>query len=350
VQYFAKPSVSIRLVWPFARLTGSTDVVMKYSGVTAEEFADPDTRISRAVVNRLLEMAVEATGDVFLGLRAAELAEAQDFDVLEYASRSALTLGDAIGCVIRYGQLLDDSAHFTLDKEGDKALFRMHLKANMSQPPAANDMMIALALGFSRRNCVTYDAPLEVQVMHGPMPQADEYERRLGAPVRFNAPANAIVFPKARLAAPMLRANPVIASAFEQHANKLLLEMQKADGLSGKVRRILLEELRRGPVSMNDVARKEAMAVATMRRRLRDEGTTFADLLEEVRHDLSRQYLRDSTLTLTEIAFLLGYSNVTSFTRAFQRWTRLTPGAYRERERGFNGASKMQYAFSSAAR
>jgi AraC-like DNA-binding protein len=344
------PTVSVRLLWPFARLTAWTDFVIELSGCSAESFADPETRIPRSVATRLLQVAVEATGDPAIGLRAAELCEAHDFDVLEYAARSASTLGEAAECFMRFAQLMDDGLDLSLDKEGDRAIFRFHLRPRITQPPAASDFIVASALAFSRRNTATYEPPLEVQFAHPPPSYAIECARLLQAKVRFGAPCDAIVFPRSRLSAPMARANPSIANAFGQHAQKLLLEIQKADGLSGKIRRILLEALRRGPVNMNDVARSEAMAVATMRRRLRDEGTTFADLLEEVRRELALQHLRDGTLTLTEIAFLLGYSNVTSFTRAFQRWTHTTPGAYRERERNFTSMVNLQPSFSSAAR
>lgn len=346
----AAATISVRVLWPFARLTGWTDLIIQLSGCSAEAFADPDTRIPRAVATRLLELAVEATGDPRIGLSAAELTEAHDFDVLEYAARASPTLGDAVGCFMRYAQLMDDALEMTLDKEGERAILRFHLRPPITQPLAASDFIVAAALSFSKRNVATYEPPLEVQLAHPPPPHAAEYGARLGTRVRFGAPCDAIVFPKSRLAAPLLRANPSIANAFEQHAQKLLVEVQKADGLSGKIRRILLETLRRGPVNMNEVARREAMAVATMRRRLRDEGTTFADLLEEVRRDLSFQYLRDGGLTLTEIAFLLGYSNVTSFTRAFQRWTQTTPGAYRERQRSFIATTNLQPSFSSASR
>jgi AraC-like DNA-binding protein len=344
------PTVSVRLLWPFARLTAWTDFVIQLSGCSAEAFADPETRIPRAVATRLLELAVEATGDPAIGLRAAELCEAHDLDVLEYAARSAGTLGEAAECFARFAQLMDDALELSIDKEGDRAIFRFHLRPRVTQPAAAADFIVSSALAFSRRNTVSYEPPLEVQFAHAPPSYAVEYARLLSTRVRFGAPCDAIVIPRARLSAPMARANPSMANAFGQHAQKLLVEIQKADGLSGKIRRILLDALRRGPVNMNEVARREAMAVATMRRRLRDEGTTFADLLEEVRRELALQHLRDDTLTLTEIAFLLGYSNVTSFTRAFQRWTQITPGAYRERERNFISTVSLQPSFSSAPR
>lgn len=138
-----------------------------------------------------------------------------------------------------------------------------------------NDFAIATALAFSRRNTARYEAPIEVQLAHAKPAHAAEYEPLVEAPVRFGAPCNAIVIDA---------------------------------------------------------------AVATLRRHLEDEGTSFAALLEEARRDLAFEYLRDRSLTLTEIAFLLGYGSVSSFGRAFQRWTGRTPAAHRAEE-GLRGAS-----------
>jgi len=120
-------------------------------------------------------------------------------------------------------------------------------------------------------------------------------------------------------------------------------------GVSGAVRRDLIGQLRGGPVTMEAIAERQAMATATLRRRLQDEGTTFSVLLEEVRRDLAFEYLRDRSVTLTEVAFLLGYGNVTSFTRAFQRWTGRSATSYRRSEGDLNDSLAAKSA-SEAAR
>jgi AraC-like DNA-binding protein len=333
----SEPSISVRLAWPFARLAGSTESILGFLAGTTASFADPDARMPRSVAMDMV--AAEAARSPSVGLRAAELTEAHDFHVLEYAARSAPTLGEAVHCMERYWRLMDDGADIELEAHGDRAVWQLRLKAGLTQPPAANDFAIATALAFSRRNVAVYEAPVEVHLAHDEPPYAAEYERVFGAPVRFGAPCNAIVIRRERLKVPMLRANPSIARAFEEHAKRLLGELRKNEGVSGSVRRVLVDQLRRGPITMASIAQHQAMAVATLRRRLREEGTTFEALLEEVRRDLALEYLRDPSLTLTEIAFLLGYGNVTSFTRAFQRWTGHTPTSHRERSQAEEGQS-----------
>jgi AraC-like DNA-binding protein len=319
-------SISVRLVWPFARVSGSTEGILRYLERAAASFADPDGRIPRSVAMELCVLQADAIPDI--GLRAAALTEAQDL-VLEYAARSAPTLGDAAHCLIRYSRVMDDAADMSLDAEGEHAVWRFRLKGGLGQPAAANDFALATAIAFSRRNVSIYEPPVEVHFVHDEPSYASRYERVFEAPVRFGAECNAIVIRRERLAVPMLRANPNMARAFERRAEQLIERLEKSEGLMGTIRRGLLEQLPRGPVSMPAIAESQGIAVATLRRRLRDEGTTFESILEEVRRSLATEYLKDPELNLTEIAFLLGYGNVTSFTRAFQRWTGTTPALHR---------------------
>ena len=154
--------------------------------------------------------------------------------------------------------------------------------------------------------------------MHERPSYANEYSR-FEVPVKFGAPYNAIVMRKARLRAPMLRANPDMLFAFEQHAKQLIDRLEARDGIVGRVRESITSQLGMGEVTMRGTARRLAMSVATLRRRLEGEGTTFSHIVEEMRKRLAEQYLTTPQPAVSEIAFLLGFSDVASFDRAFKR-------------------------------
>lgn len=320
-------SISVRLLWPFARVVAATAPVLEQVGAVSAQFADPGARLPRAIMTSLLD--AEARRLPTLGLQAAELMEPQDLDVVEYAARAAPTLEDATRCLMRYFQLIDDGVDMWLTTEGERATWWFRLTPGVSQPPAANDFAVACALSFARRNSVQYEPPLEVRLMHDEPEYAAEYARAFAAPVRFGAPENAIVCRRSSLSISMRQANAVMAHVYEQHAARLVEELARGKGIIGRTRRVLREQFRLGPVTMERVARDLAMAVATLRRRLEEEGTTFVLLRDEVRHELAIESLRDPSETLSTIAFSLGYGNVTSFTRAFQRWTGVSPAEYR---------------------
>jgi len=170
-----------------------------------------------------------------------------------------------------------------------------------------------------------------VHVVHARPSYAAEYARVFEAPVVYGAPCNAVVTNATRLDAPMLHANPRIAAAFEQHARQLLDGLSRTRGIVGRVRQEVMAQLQSGTVSMSETGARLAMSVATLRRRLEEEHATFSGIIDDVRKGLSKQYLRDPALSVTEIAFLLGFSNVTAFGRAFKRWTGVSPIAYRGR-------------------
>jgi AraC-like DNA-binding protein len=330
-------TVSIRLVWPFARLANATGLFLERIGRSKADFGNPETRIPRSFAMELLSEAMELTKDPMLGLHAAEHFEPGDLEVLEYAARSRPTLGEAMECVARYARLLDDAMEFSIERVGDRAFWRFRVTPGADQPVPVNDYVVATALEFSRRNSAVYERPLEVHVLHERPEYASEYAKVFEAPVVFGAPCNAVVTNASRLDAPMRHANPTIALAFEKHATQLLNGLSRTRGITGRVRQDVMTQLQAGMISMSETGARLAMSVATLRRRLEEEGATFSDIVDDVRKGLSKQYLRDPALSITEIAFLLGFSNVTAFGRAFKRWTGVSPNAFRGRASASDG-------------
>lgn len=326
-------TLSIRMLWPFARLFALDDRVhelLPNTGLTMAEFGNPDTRVSHRAAMTALARSVEVFRDPLLGLRAGQVGEQGDFDILEYAARSALKFGDAITVMARYLRIMHEGAQVSLDVEGDFAFWRFRVIDDVPQPPAANDFVLMSALAFSRRNVAVAEAPVAVHFMHAEPAYAAEYPKFFETTeLRYEASHNAIVIHRSRLAAPMARANPDMSQAFELQARRTLEKLQGRDGLSGRVREEIATQFRTGSVSMEQTARHLAMGVATLRRRLEEEGTTFSDIVDGLRRELAERHLAGAGPTVSEVAFLLGFSDVRAFGRAFRRWTGLSPTEYR---------------------
>ncbi len=329
--------VSIRLAWPFARLVGGDDAEMQIlarEGIGLAEVADPEVRLRHAAAMELLQHAVERTGDPALGLHAAESLEATDLDVLEHVTRTCATLRDAIACFARFSYLLNESAEVCLE-EG-RALARVAWLAadEVAQVPAANDFLAAGTLALWRRNTGVQALASEVHLAHEQATDAAEYARVFGCRVRLRTPQTALVLPRSALDLPMLRANRALHAAFELHAGTLLSRLREDAGSAARVREIVLGQLSGGDTSMETVARKMAMSVATLRRRLEEEDTSHRQILDEARYQLAVRYLCDRQMATSEVAFLLGFSHVTALHKAFKRWTGgVTPAEFRARER-----------------
>jgi len=145
--------------------------------------------------------------------------------------------------------------------------------------------------------------------MHARPRDTVAYARLFRAPFKFGATYNGHVMPREWLERPMLRAQPGLHAAFELHAQACLEKLRAQDGISGRVRSLIVERLRGGDIDMLSIGRELAMSVATLRRRLEEEGTTHSRILDEVRQDLAKRYLRDPKFAVPEIAFLLGFSH-----------------------------------------
>ncbi len=328
--------LSIRFLWPFFRAAGVVPAVvdeLSASGIGSAEFANPGTRVPHALMMHLLELCVSSSGDPALGLRAGEQLEPANGDVLAHASPFVATLGDAMRCISQYLRLVSDVEEVTLVGAGDLVEWRFRSTDGVVRPAAVNDFIIASMLKLARMRLAKYEPPTELRFMHSRPSYASAYDR-FETRVVFDAPYNAIVLPKSRLTVSMERKTPPGQAAFELHARQVLQRMNRKDGLSGRVREEVALHLSTGVVSMNWIAEHLAMSVATLRRRLGDEGTTYAGVVDEIRKQLADRYLKERALTVSEIAFLLGFANVTAFHRAFKRWRGMPPAAYRAKQWG----------------
>lgn len=330
----SEATLSIRLLWPFARLINKDPRglgPLASAGIELADLGNPEARIPHTAVVRALEEAVAVFDDPTMGLRAGQLADHGDYDVLEYAARSAANFGDAMAVMARYMRIMHEAIDVSLIVEGDFATWRVRVTDGVRQPPAINDNIVSAAIAFSRRNTSIYVPPVEVHLMHPKPSYAEEYERILETKARFGMPYNAVVVRKSRLEVPMLRANSDLSAAFEAQARRVLESLKKKEDIVARVREEAATELRTGPASMKKTARRLGLGVATLRRKLEGEGTTYSDIVDDLRRELAEQHLTRGDLTISEVAFLLGFSDVRAFGRAFRRWTGSSPSEYRSK-------------------
>jgi AraC-like DNA-binding protein len=305
--------------------------VLTREGIAPRDFANPDTRVRHRVMMELLGAAVQRLGDPTLGLRAAEHVEPGDFETLEFAYRSCADLREAIHCVSRYMFLMHGAQETRLLEYGELAVWELRVTDEVAQLPAANDFALASTCWLTRRYTGERNVLREVHFMHDHATSESEYARVFdGAEIKLGMPHNALVFSRAHLDAPMSLAHPGLKHAFELHANVMIERIRRSQSTQGRVRQLIVEHLAAGDVNMSDMARRTGMSVATLRRRLAEEGTSHSQLLDDVRRELADRYLADRNLAISEVAFLLGFSHVTAFYKAFRRWSRgPTPAAFR---------------------
>ena len=327
--------ISVRLMWPFLRIidespSAGTTSFLQQAGITAVELARPETRIPHRLMMTVLEAMVARTGDEAIGLRAGANVEPGDLDAIEYAARSCSTLREAIECAARYTHLVHEAAEASLIDHGpNEVLWRTRITDGVPQPRAANDFVIVTAARFSMR-CVEEMRPArEVHFMHAAPCDLSTYAAFGESVLKFGMPHNGFVLDREQVDRPTRGANARMHAAFETYAREL--SQRAALGVRSRAREAITARLGTGEMCMETVAAALAMSVPTLRRRLEDEGTTFTDLVDDVRRDLAERYLREPHRSISEIAILLGFAHAPAFHKAFRRWKGVTPSEHRAR-------------------
>jgi AraC-like DNA-binding protein len=326
-----------RLIAGAAALKGVTpDWLFRQARVNTADLCETNARLSRAAFDRLVEEAVHLSGDLDLGLHAAEHTEdgRRLPDPLRYALRSCATVGDQYRLLARYARLLHADANVTFSSAGAVARLTHELPTGraVTRRQMGERLLASLVL-LTRRHAGAGFAPREVWLAHPAPRDLSTHERIFQAPLRFEQPCDAIIVSRDVLDVRPRQGDAGLQRVLEAHLATLVPEAEPID-LADLVRRRLRGTS--GGVRLPDVATvagAAAMSPRTLQRRLADEGTTYHDLVTEVREDLARQHLRESRLSISEVAYVLGFSGASAFHRAFKRWTDETPRAYRLRAR-----------------
>jgi AraC-like DNA-binding protein len=307
---------------------------MQEVGISPAEYADPDTRIHHGTGVEWAKTLVETSGDPTIGLRAGEMVQPGDFDTLERAVSACSTLREANECYARYVHLMNEAVEIDLRETKESGILEYRITDGVAHPPVVTDFFMALLVAFGRQLTGRNDLFSEVRFTHGPTTYVDAYERFFRSKIVFDAPLNAILSPLGSRDAPMRWANPQARQAFELRARELLERLERSQTVAGKVRDLVLSGMHHDPLHMDmeAIARKLAISVATLRRRLTEEGASYSGIVDEARHELAMRYLGEAARSVGEVAFLLGFADVASFHRAFKRWTGTSPAEFRSRE------------------
>jgi AraC-like DNA-binding protein len=312
-----------------ARLGLDSGDLLRAAGLTAAAIEDPDARLPAPHVDALWAAAYARVNDPLLALHAAEALPFGAYKVLDFVAASSPTAGAALRRIGAYFALVDPRAAIEASGEDPVHLVLRARDLGATVPPGAQ-LFTFTALVTRMRLCAG-DAwrPGRVDLTSPAPPDAAEHRRVFQADVRFGCPEARLSVPREAWEAPISGQNPALLSVLEDHARRLLAELPRSEGIPGRVRAILAEELPRGEPTVALVARRMAMSERTLQRRLREEGHTLAGLLDEVRTALAKTHLADPAVSPSEVAWLLGFSDQSVFTRAFRRWTGTTPGAFR---------------------
>jgi AraC-like DNA-binding protein len=326
--------VTRRLLEVAVELGASMPALLDASGIEPEELADHDDRVALARHMALVRAAKRLCGDPAFALHYGDrinLAEVSVVGLIGYACETVL---DAFVQLQRYSRLIMDldlgvEQRFALVPDGE-GLWLVDRRPHPNEYPELTEGTFAQMVNGVRR---FGEKPfvLAVEVTHPDPGYASEYARIFNAPVAFESARNALRIDPEWLGYRVAQQPRYVFGVLARHADALLAKLDTAADTRARVEKAILPILHTGNVAMPAVARLLGCSRDTLYRRLKAEGLTFAELLDALRHRLALAYVDGGKVSINEIAYLVGFADPASFSRAFKRWTGESPRAYRQR-------------------
>lgn len=310
------------------------DALVRRSGIRLADLTEPEARVSVTSYLALMQAAVALSGEPALALRFGESVRTEGTSIAWLIAASAETVEAGHRQLNRYARLV-------LDEDDDRStellsLVRRGRETRLEFRPAlAPAARYLVEAGFARCVCGTR-AALKSQLGARPFPRAihfrhaepsyrAEYELIFGVPLTFGSDRNALVVDEQFLSIRLPTANRYLFGILCAHGDRLLKSLESARSTRGRVECHLLPALHTGKASMTLIAREMGVSRQTLFRRLKAEHVTFEQVLDDLRHRMAVDYLTGGKTSITETAYLLGFSEPAAFSRAFKRWTGVSP-------------------------
>jgi len=308
--------------------------LFREAGLDPGALSDPNARYPVEKTVHLWRLAVEATGDPAFGLEVSRHIRETTFHALGYSLLASATLKDAFERLVRYFRIVTDAYELAFEREGADYAFVIGVDPDQPRPThAAIDAFAAIEVRMCRALYGRDFRPRRVTLQR-PAPQDTRpFERALKAPITFEAERNSIVMAAAQLEKPLDTANPELARMNDEVVIRYLAKHVK-ENVTDRVHALLVEQLPHGEPTQEQIARSLHMSLRSLQRRLVEERTSYKAILNDTRRDLALSYIRDGGYSISEITYLLGFFDTSSFSRAFKRWTGQSPSAYRQAVQG----------------
>jgi len=279
---------------------------------------------------RVLEQAAVLAGDRAFGLHFGASANPKNIGALAYAVFNAPTVAVAFETAARYLHIHNEAALATYKEENNLSYLRYGVKdLGAAAPEQFIEYGMAVAFNTLRVMVGSQWNPREVHFAHDGPPSTSEHQQFFRAPVLFSCPTSAFVMEREFCSRPIPAADSNLFEILRRYLEDVLSHVPKEDESLAMVRRKIAETIKEGNPKLDQVAKAMALSPRTLQRQLNEYGIDFRTLVDDTRKRFAQDYLKDSSNTLTQIAFLLGYSELSAFNRSFKRWTGKTPLAYR---------------------
>jgi len=306
------------------RLGYSTEMLLAAPGFRGQNLDDPDVRVPCEALGAMIACAQQQRFTPNLALELARVTPIGAYPLLDYLVLTSETVGAGVQQLARYNRIIGNPVDLQVRELADT----VRIEVAPTAGPFSIEFSSSLMVLHFRHETDGRFAALRVVFQHA-VDDARAYERALGCPIEPQGSWNGISVSAEAWHLPLRRRDPVLRQLLETQADGILARQPARTGLAFQVQRALAARVAGGDTSVVALARELAMSGRTLQRRLATEGASYHSLLDDARKAAAAQYLRESTLAIGEIAYLVGYSEPAPFHRAFKRWFGKTPSEVR---------------------
>ena len=302
--------------------------VLAEVGVSLDLFDNPDNRIPYATRGRLMAHCASRMQCPHFGILVGQQVSLPALGLPGLLAQYSTDVGSALHSLVRYVHLHVKGANLFLAEDSGLATLGYQVYAGQVQGnEQVGDGAVAALFKVLRDLCGRDWKPVEAQFAHREPEEVASFRRFFRVPLRFDTEQYAVVFSTAWLDHRLPDSSPELLQLLQQQIDQL--EVREGNTFPDQLRNLLRTTIVTGHSSADQVAELFAIHRRTLSRYLRREGTSFREVVDEIRFEIARQLLEDSAMEVVDIALLLGYSNSSAFTRAFRRWSSTTPAAWR---------------------
>lgn len=303
------------------------------AGIDLAAVRKPTARFPISRMNRVYELIGETTEDPCFGLTIAEFVHPTTMHALGYSLFASSTLESFCRRIVRYFRLVSTNAVSQLERTASE--YRLVMLPTMhSEQHYPQDAWMATVLRYIREIYRPDYVPLGVCLTRPrPARGAARFDKYFGIATHFGCEANRLIFAPADMHVELPAANAELARNNDEVVMSLLARMDREDIIT-RLRALIVELLPSGECSKEATAARLNMSERSLQSKLAARGTSYRILLNETRKELAEQYMRQGRHSVSEVTYLLGFADVSSFSRAFRNWTGVSPSEYREQRLG----------------
>jgi AraC-like DNA-binding protein len=303
--------------------------IVAMAGLEDDDLANPDGRIPLSKLVATWQATVALTGDESLGLQVGASTTVRQLGLMGYAMAHSDTLREACRCGARYSRIMQEVVVVVFEEKGERGWLRANPAPVLDAMRHPVDARLAMMVAVSREMTGIEITPVEVCFPYPQPAETTAHREFFRAPLAFGRPYSQVTFRRRDLQRPLLSADPSLAGYMAQLAEEVLAALAREGSLVEQMRRAIWVDLSGGRVSLETAAERLGMGSRSLQRRLKGIGTSFTEVLDDLRHEMAVQLLHDPRVAVYEVAFLLGYSDPSTFFRAFRRWEEKPPHEFR---------------------